>query len=590
MVTSATSPRLLRVATAQFFSGTDVEANLALATSYLERAHEAGAKVLVLPENANRVRDFADRQECWRLSESLDGAFVTGLQRACARLGMHLAVGVDVRGETAPDVHITSVLVGPTGDILHVHRKHVLWDYEYTLFVPGREPLEVVDTELGRIGLLLCADGIVPEVPRLLGLLGAQVLLNSLNSRGPDEVRVHVPLRALENRVWHISSNTVGGPADAYPWMGGSQVVSPDGRVLASAGEHEEGMVCADIDVARADDKTAAVLGDVMALRRPDLYGDLVQSVDLVPSASMHGPAPDAAPPRPVSVAALQVSWFHNQEWTITRALAQLEYAASRGAQLAVLPELFCFRPGEVADDPGRAAQTSARVLDQFRAAASQHGVWLAAHLVERQQDRFFSTVWVLSAGGEVAGRYRKAHLDEQDRLWASPGDDLPVFDTALGRLGCLVGSEIWVPEAFRVLALRGAELVLHPCSWDRVEAATMAATERTEENRVHLVSCARLDNPAQIGSQIVQADEFRPGQPIALMRYPTGYWSRPGFEEQLLVRLDLREAHSKMMGHHLDVLATRQPEIYGPMVTRPAAPTTSPTSSLRADHMSSAS
>lgn len=94
-----------------------------------------------------------------------------------------------------------------------------------------------------------------------------------------------------------------------------------------------------------------------------------------------------------------------------------------------------------------------------------------------------------------------------------------------------------------------------------------MAATERTEENRVHLVSSARLDNPAGIGSQILRADEFRPGQPIALMRYPTAYVSRTGFEEQLLVELDLREAHSKMMGWHLDVLATRQPAVYAPMV-----------------------
>lgn len=561
------SLRSVRAATAQFFSGTDVSANLALAIDYLERAKVAGADVLVLPENANRVRDYADRQECWEQSECLDGAFVSGLQEACADMGMHLAVGVDLRGEKAPEVHIASVLIDRRGEILHVHNKHVLWDYEYTLFVPGTEPLAVVNTELGRIGLLLCADGIVPEVPRLLSLLGAQVLLNSLNSRGPDEVRVHVPLRALENRVWHVSSNTVGGPADAYPWMGGSQVVSPDGTVLANAGEHEEGMVWADLDVSVADDKVAAGIGDVMTRRRPDLYADLVRDITEVPSAAMHGPASDALPARPLTVVTLQVSWFHNQAWTVTRSLAQVAYSATRGAELGVLPELFCFRPGEVALDPAAAAATSQDVLRQLSEAAAQHGVWLAVNLVERDGDAYYSTVWLLTSAGQVAGRYRKTHLDDADREWASQGQDLPVFDVEIGRIGVLVGSEIWVPEAFRVLALRGAEIVVHPCSWDRVEAATMAATERTEENRVHLVSSARLDNPAGIGSQILRADEFRPGQPIALMRYPTAYVSRTGFEEQLLVELDLREAHSKMMGWHLDVLATRQPAVYAPMV-----------------------
>lgn len=557
----------VRVATAQFFSGTDVSANLELASSYLRKAHEAGAHVLVLPENANRVRDYADRQQCWEHSERLDGPFVTGLRGVCAELGMHLAVGVDLRGQAAPDVNISSILIGPTGDVLHVHHKHVFWDYEYTLFTPGTEPLRVVETELGRIGLLLCADGIVPDVPRTLALQGAQILLNSLNSRGPDEVRVHVPLRALENRIWHVSSNTVGGPADAYPWMGGSQVVSPDGAVLANAGERAEGIVWADIEPSAADDKVAHGIGDVMSRRRPDLYRDLVAPLASLPVASMCGPVPADLLSRPLTVATMQVSWFHNQTWTVARALAQIAYAASRGAQIGVLPELFCFTDDEVASDPAAAAATSTLVLQELQEAARTQQLWVAVNLVEREGDAYFSTVWLIDGDGELAGRYRKTHLDDRDAGWATAGDDLPVFDSALGVIGLLVGSEIWVPEAFRVLALRGAELVLHPCSWDRTEAATMAATERVEENRVHLVSAARLDNPAGLGSQIVQADLFAPGQPIALMRYPTGYWSRHGFEEQLLVQLDLRDAHSKMMGFHLDVLASRQPDLYDVMV-----------------------
>ena len=130
-----------------------------------------------------------------------------------------------------------------------------------------------------------------------------------------------------------------------------------------------------------------------------------------------------------------------------------------------------------------------------------------------------------------------------------------------------MIGNEVWVPEVMRLLTLRGAELVLHPTSWDRQEAPDMAATERTEENRVHLVSVNRLDSPAKVGSQIVRSDLFIPGQPIALMRYPSAQWTRYGFEEQLIQRLDLRESHSKMMGHYLDPVGTRQPNLYGPLL-----------------------
>lgn len=558
----------VRVATAQFFSGTDVTANLAICEHWMRAAAAVGAQLIVFPENANRVRDFTTREDGWAVSETLDGPFVSGLRALAAELGIHVVAGVDLRGDTAPDVHIASVLIDDTGAIRKVHRKHIFWDYEYTLFVPGTEPIEVVDTSIGRLGLLMCADGIVPEVPRLLGLAGAQILCNSLNSRGPDEHRSHVPLRAMENRVWHISSNTVGGPADAYPWMGGSQIVAPNGESVASCGEADEEFVWADIEVDAADDKTDPVIGDVIQFRRPDLYGDLTTPVDRLPVAAMYGPAGDA-PTRIVRTATLQVSWFHNQDWTITRAIGQIDHAATRGVQLGVLPEMFCFRPGEVAADPAAAAQLSVQVLERVRAAARTAHMHVVVNLVEGDAEgRYYSSAWLIDADGRIVAAYRKTHLDLEEQTWATPGSEFVVADTVVGRIGLMLGDEVWVPEVARVLTVRGAEVIAHPANWDRREAATHAAVERTEENRVHLISSTRLDNPGGLGSQIVQADEFVFGQPIALMRYPTAWTSRTGFEEQMVINLDLRESHSKVMGFHLDPVATRQPELYAPLLS----------------------
>lgn len=246
-----------------------------------------------------------------------------------------VAVGVDLRrkgGEEKHEVTIASVLVGPDGEIVGVHNKHILWDYEYTLFVPGDEPYQVYDTPLGKLGLIICADGILMDTARCLALLGAQVLLNSLNSvsaraaalrptaaptplqrgdcspfarlslrpplcnparpparpqparppppllqRGPDEKRLHIPLRAMENGVWHVSANTVGNPNNEgllWPWTGGSQVVSPTGEVVAQASEEDEEMVFADIVPAAADSKQLGGVGDdLWALRRPACAG-----------------------------------------------------------------------------------------------------------------------------------------------------------------------------------------------------------------------------------------------------------------------------------------------------------------------------
>ncbi|MGL3148979.1 nitrilase-related carbon-nitrogen hydrolase [Microbacterium sp. A82] len=558
---------VVRVATAQFFSGTDVAENLQLVVHYMREAAAVGAALLVTPENSNRVRDYADRDECFAKSEPLDGAFITGVSAAAAELGIMVALGVDVRGEQSPDVHIASVLIDATGEILHVHHKTVFWDYEYTLFTPGTKEIEVIDTRIGKVGQLLCADGIVPEVPRILALKGAEILVNSLNSRGPDEMRVHEPLRAIENHVWHVAANTVGGPADGYPWTGGSQVISPLGDILANAGETEEGMVWADITPSTSHPKRLRDIGDLGVFRRPDLYGELVADIGDHVVADMYGPVPDGTEPRPVRVATLQTSWYHSTEWTLARAVAQVGYAKVRGAQLGVFPELFIHRSGSIAEDPAAAAELSASALAALQAASAEHGVWTVVSLVEQAGENFYSTAHLISDLGEIAAAYRKVHLSEDERAWATPGDEFVVAETPIGRIGLMIGNEIWLPEISRILALRGAEIIAHPADWDRLEAPTQAATERTEENRVHLVSTARTDNPAGYGSQIVVADRFIPGQPIAVMRYPTAYTSRTGFEENIFLDLDLVDSHSKVQGYHLDPLATRQPNLYDVLV-----------------------
>ncbi|RDW85133.1 hypothetical protein BP6252_02723 [Coleophoma cylindrospora] len=566
-----TPPGKVRVATAQFYSHTDVPANLELCSKYIHEAAQVGAQLIVLPENANRCRsDFSSRSVAFSLCEDLDGAFVTGLRSLAKELGIMIVAGVDMKGEKAPDVHIGQVLIGADGELLHVHYKTVFWDYEYTLFVPGSKELEVIETPIGKIGMLMCADGIVPEVPRILALKGADMLCNSLNSRGPDELRVHEPLRAIENHVWMIASNTVSGPEDAYPWTGGSQIVSPKGVVMACAGETDYKMVFADIEPKSAFPKIlGGGIGELASFRRPDLYDELLKDVDQHVVAKMYGPVPNDAPKIPLTVATLQLSWYHSTMWTITRALGQIAYSASRGSQLGVFPELFCFRRGEVEKDPAAAAAFSRDVLEQIRKAAAAASLWVVVSLVEQSEGCFYSTAYLISDQGETAETYRKIHLGETEKRWATPGHEFKVVQTPIGAIGLMLGNEIWLPEMTRILSLRGAEVVAHPCDWDRIEAATMAAVERTEENRTHLISCARTDNPANFGSQIVLADRFRPGQCIALMRYPTAIWSRTGFEENIFYELDLQDSHSKVQGFHLDPLATRQPKLYEIMVQR---------------------
>jgi predicted amidohydrolase len=267
----------------------------------------------------------------------------------------------------------------------------------------------------------------------------------------------------------------------------------------------------------------------------------------------------------------MQLSLYHSREWTLRRAAGQIEYAAAQGAQFGVLPELFCLAPGEAVADPAAAAAVCDDALAVVREAAARHGVAVALSVVERDGAEFFHTARLIDAAGRDVAAYRKTHLAGDEPEWATAGDELPVFDTALGRVGLMIGDETWLPEVARALALGGAEIILHPCAWTEPAEALLAATERVEENRVHLVSASRLDAPAGLGSQVVVAGAWTPLAPSALPRYPTAVTSRHGFEEQIVVDLDRAAAHDKRLGRHVDVVRDRFPECYGDLAAASA-------------------
>eukprot|EP00746_Dinoflagellata_sp_MGD_P025896 gnl/MRDRNA2_/MRDRNA2_160985_c0_seq1.p1 gnl/MRDRNA2_/MRDRNA2_160985_c0~~gnl/MRDRNA2_/MRDRNA2_160985_c0_seq1.p1 ORF type:complete len:786 (-),score=117.16 gnl/MRDRNA2_/MRDRNA2_160985_c0_seq1:6-2363(-) len=587
-------------ASAQFFSGADVPANAGLCVHYIQKAKSLGAKIIVLPENSNRERDYfangkPSKELCYERSEELDGAFVKVVRDAAKENGMWVVVGVDLRGKNDKEekcVYISQLLIGPDGFLHGVHRKHVLWDYEYTLFEPSGDPYVVYDTELGRLGMLCCADGIVPEAARVLGAMGCQVLLNSLNSRGPDELRMHIPCRAMENGCWHVSSNTVGNPGNVgllWPWTGGSQIVAPDGTRVATASEEKEEMIVGKIEVrpwpehATASKVFAGL--DVIACRRPRLYKTMTEPVMSVPASEMYGPAPSKEGELPVpkrlktagtgikstmKVSLMQFSKHHTDAFTLWAAKRQIVYAKKRGTNIGVFPSLFCFAKGEVCKNPSEAAERSQKILQELCAAAKESSMWLALSLVERDpaSARFFHTAYLINASGVVHAQYRKTHLSVDD-TWASRGDALSeIIATPWGVVALMLEEEVWVPEIARCLALQGAEVLLHPTSWRTDDDAHVCAVERCSENRVHLVSVNRLDSPAKVGSQVCFAGEFLDHEPIPLMRYPMAQLTRYGVEEHMVVELHRREAHCKMMGYHLDVLKKRWPDCYNVLVT----------------------
>lgn len=161
-----------------------------------------------------------------------------------------------------------------------------------------------------------------------------------------------------------------------------------------------------------------------------------------------------------------------DREANLERSLAGIAQAAAEGAALVLLQELhtsryFCVREDVAAFDlaepvPGPTTQALAR-------AAAAHGVVVVGSVFERRTAGVHhNTAVVLERDGRLAGRYRKAHIPDDpgyaEKFYFSPGDSgFEPIDTSVGRLGLLVCWDQWFPEAARLMALAGAELLLYP-------------------------------------------------------------------------------------------------------------------------------
>jgi 5-aminopentanamidase len=184
------------------------------------------------------------------------------------------------------------------------------------------------------------------------------------------------------------------------------------------------------------------------------------------------------------------------KERNLDACLARLDEAVSAGAELLVLPECaipgYMFESGEEAmpyaeEIPGPSTEALAE-------AAARTGAHVCCGLIERDGDRLHNAAVLVGPDGLV-GTYRKSHLPYLgvDRF-VVPGDELPVWETPLGRIGVEICYDLRFPEVTRTLALKGADLVCHPTNFPmaaRVQTEVIT-TARAAENRIFLLTANR--------------------------------------------------------------------------------------------------
>ena len=170
-----------------------------------------------------------------------------------------------------------------------------------------------------------------------------------------------------------------------------------------------------------------------------------------------------------------------DSEANITRLSDSIRACAAEGAELVVLQELhnsLYFCQTEDTDTFRLAEPIPGPSTEHFGEVARACGVVLVLSLFERRTAGLYhNTAVVIERDGHIAGRYRKMHIPDDpayyEKFYFTPGDlDFRPIPTSVGRLGVLVCWDQWYPEAARLMALRGADLLLYPTAigWDSAD------------------------------------------------------------------------------------------------------------------------
>jgi len=248
------------------------EENLRKGESFISEARQRGSDLICFPEMWTTGFNWANNERTAREHQKVIER-VAGLAQKYAIWinGSMLTLNEDGK------VSNTSILFNPRGEKAGVYSKTHLFSliHEDQHMAPGRS-LCTVETPWGRVGLAICYDLRFPELFRTYALKGVKIILSPAAFPYPKihHWKILVRARAIENQLFMIAANQVGGedfgPDGKATYFGDSVIIDPWGETAIEAGETEERLLTAEIEVDQADQVRSRM--KVFQDRRPDLY------------------------------------------------------------------------------------------------------------------------------------------------------------------------------------------------------------------------------------------------------------------------------------------------------------------------------
>jgi len=498
----------MRVAVSQFTTTDSHQENLANCISMINEAAACKPAVIVLPEFCNTVfchTLLADNKPCylnqgqaWEEALSINGPFLTAIAEQAKHHNTYIVLNVTIRRDldrnatnrqqdntVKPNISVTSCLLSPHGELIYQEDKQNLTEYEEVYFTCGNKTAEVVTTPVANIGLLMGFDTMTFTPSRSLALQGAQLLCNSMNTFTLDQSHLHNPARAFENNVFLASANKIGQ----------SQIVSPDGIILASIEHNKTGFAFADVnlDAAGIDKKYRPDGTQLVKQLRPDLYQKLTKTIpNIIPNNSQtleqinHHKVPATAN------TAIFATYKVDEE-----AIEDVcFYIENNLSDIIQLPELFFIADKNIISNNNDNTQQlsqiehlSKKVIEQVSTVLRPFQYVCTSLVLDGMHQA------VLISKNGLFAKQQQLHFCQRYQ-WTTLGEELKIIALPLEQgnvnITMLTGDDANIPEIVNIAALNGIHILLTPFDIQESCEVEYSLLSRAAENRICIVAASK--------------------------------------------------------------------------------------------------
>lgn len=444
----------------------------------------------------------------------------------------------------------SAFLIDDQGQQVGHSRKSFLWHFDNLWFRAGSD-FPVFDTRIGKIGMLICADGRQPEIARCLSLQGADILLDMTNlvTSGLEkkawtnpQVDYILPTRAMENNIWIVLANKVGIEENSIQCCGKSSVFSPGGEVVSMASSDRDEILLAEIDLSISRGNTINKQVFQFQNRRPELYSYLTKPTEELSLYKSQHRDIDKPMQNPFA-SVIQIKSLPKEH--SPGLLDQIEnfFHSSRDQDVNILSF-------SQIDLESLSIQKSRLILDLLKKLTINNDTICSIVLKEIDGPSLFKTMFLIQSG-KIIAKYRKTHLlPNEENEFISRGDDFPIIKTQFGNIGMMIDYEGFFPEIARILTLKGADIIIWSSRFTKDEHLKICQT-RSAENKIFIICSNSIDGKFN-GHSIISS--------------PSGQIIAGCLEGEIIASsalIDTCLSKNKIIVPFTDVIMGRQPDAY---------------------------